>query len=219
MSRHRRHVALSVWPLAVVFGVGVVRMWPALRGAPSYAAESPTSWLLLAVHTLVVLASLGAYVRGWSLLARQADDGAELYRSAGCAKLQKLAGIGAWTFLVAQLALEWFMTIQVGPVALSHYELLRGFLSRPMALGFCGFGLCAIGLFLSQGLAASFRAWGVGRRPESSLRLEVLCTLAAAMVVLVAVNLLSHFVTGRAYWSGSFSVSGTEVAETSSEQR
>jgi hypothetical protein len=60
-------------------------------------------------------------------------------------------------------------------------------------------------VYLSQGIAASFRAWGIGERPESSLRLELGCTLAAALMVLMAVNVLSHFATGRAYWSGSVS--------------
>jgi hypothetical protein len=95
------------------------------------------------------------------------------------------------------------MTVRVGPVALSHYELLRGFLSRSPVVGFYVLGLAALGLFLSQGIAASFRAWGFARRPESSRWLEVGCTLVAAVMVLMAINVLSHFVTGRAYWMGS----------------
>ena len=55
-------------------------------------------------------------------------------------------------------------------------------------------------LFLAQGIAATFRAWGIGTRPETSRWLELGCTLASAMMMLLAVNVLSHFATGRAYW-------------------
>jgi hypothetical protein len=116
--------------------------------------------------------------------------------------LQNLAGAFAWALVVAHLALQWFMTVRVGPVALSQYELLRRFLSRPPALGFYVFGLAALGLFVSQGIAASFRAWGLSRGPESSRWLEVGCTVLSAMMVLMSINVLSHFVTGRAYWMG-----------------
>mgnify|MGYP001823539800 CR=1 FL=1 len=94
------------------------------------------------------------------------------------------------------------MSVRVGPVALSHYELLRGFLSQPPVLAFYLVGLGALGLFASQGLAASLRAWGVGKRRESSLWIEVGCTLLSAVMVLMAINLVSHFATGRAYWMG-----------------
>jgi hypothetical protein len=94
------------------------------------------------------------------------------------------------------------MSLRVGPVALSHYEMLRGFLSRPPVAGFYVLGLAALGLFLSQGIAASFRAWGVAQTPGSSRWLEAGCTLISAAVVLMTVNVLSHFVTGRAYWVG-----------------
>ena len=80
------------------------------------------------------------------------------------------------------------MTMRVGPVALSHYELLRGFLSRPLVLGVYVVGLAALGLYLSQGIAASFRAWGIGTRPETSRWLEVGCTLASAIMMLMAVR-------------------------------
>jgi hypothetical protein len=116
--------------------------------------------------------------------------------------LQKLAGGMAWALVVAHLALHWFMTVRVGPVALSQYELLRGFLSRPLVLGFYVLGLAALGLFMSQGITASVRASGLARRHESSRWLEVGCTLASAVIVLMAINVLSHFVTGRAYWMG-----------------
>ena len=99
--------------------------------------------------------------------------------------------------------LQWFMTARVGPVALSQYELLRGFLSRPPVLAFYVLGLGALGLFLSQGFAATLRAWGVARTPESSRWLEVGCTVASAVMMLMAINVLSHFVTGRAYWMGA----------------
>jgi hypothetical protein len=46
------------------------------------------------------------------------------------------------------------------------------------------------------------RAWGLLRGAESSRWLEVGCTLASAVTVLMAINVLSHFVTGRAYWMG-----------------
>jgi hypothetical protein len=109
----------------------------------------------------------------------------------------------AWAFVVAHLLLRWLMTIRVGPVALSQYELFRQYLSRPPVLAVYVLGLGALGLFLSQGLAASVRAWGLATRAESSLRLEVGCTFVSAVLMLVAINVLSHFVTGRAYWSAS----------------
>jgi hypothetical protein len=203
VPRYRSHVALTVWPIAALFVLGLVHMWPALRGASSYAAASPASWSSLIACTAVVLVSLGAYGRGWSVLPPETRQDAGPYRTPGCLRLQKLAGGFAWAFVLAHLILQWFMTVRVGPVALSHYELLRAFLSRPAVLGFYVLGLAALGLYLSQGIAASFRAWGIGRRPKSSLWLEVGCTLASAVVVLIAINILSHFATGRAYWMAS----------------
>jgi hypothetical protein len=49
----------------------------------------------------------------------------------------------------------------------------------------------------------TLRAWGVARTPESSRWLEVGCTVASAVMMLMAINVLSHFVTGRAYWMGA----------------
>lgn len=214
MSHFRSHVALTVWPMAALFGLGLSRAWPALWGAPSYAASSPASWLSLVAWTIVVLVFIGAYARGWSRLGLADADDAGPYRSVGCVRLQKLAGGLAWAFLVGHLAFHWVMAFRVGPVALSHYELLRGFLSRPLVLGLYVVGLAALGLYLSQGLAASFRAWGLGTRPESSRWLEVGCTLASAIMMLMAVNVLSHFATGRAYWS-AFAPSTRSVGEPS----
>jgi hypothetical protein len=203
VPRHRSHIALTVWPITVLFVLELARTWPALDGATSFAAASPVTWLSLLAYTFVVIVFLGAYARGWNALSRESPSGSDPYRSEGCRRLQKLAGGLAWALVVAHLTLHWFMTVRVGPVALSHYELLRGFLSRPPVLGFYVLGLAALGLFLSQGVAASFRAWGLGRRPESSRWLEGGCTLVSAVMVLMAINVLSHFVTGRAYWMGS----------------
>lgn len=202
MPRYRSHVALTVWPIAVLFVLGLARTWPALAGGRSYAAASPTSWLSLVGCTLVVLVFLGAYARGWSRLPLESTDDAGPYRTTGCLRLQRLAGGFAWAFVVAHLILQWFMTLRVGPVALSQYELMRTFFSRPVVLGFYVLGFAALGLYLSQGIAASFRAWGIGVRSESSRWLEVGCTLASAVMMLAAINVLSHFATGRAYWSG-----------------
>jgi hypothetical protein len=181
----------------------LVRLWPALAGASSFAAASPASWTSLAVYTVLVVVLVGAYARGWSLLSMEAPGSAGPYRSHGCWRLQKLAGGLAWALVVVHLILHWVMTLRVGPVALSQYELLREFLSRLPVLAFYVLELAAVGLFLSQGIAASFRSWGFARRPESSRWLEVGATLASAVMVLAAVNILSHFVTGRAYWMGS----------------
>jgi len=194
--------------MVALFGLGLCRAWPALRGAPSYAASSPASWLFLTAWTIATLVFLGAYARGWSRLGLPGEDDAGPYRSAGCVGLQKLAGAIAWAFLVGHLAIHWAMTFRVGPVALSHYELLRTFLSRPLVLGLYMLGLAAVGLYLAQGIAASFRAWGLGTRPESSRWLEVGCTLASAIMMLMAVNVLSHFATGRAYWMPSAPATG-----------
>ena len=199
MPRARRHVALTVWPIAVVFLVGLVRAWPGIDGAPAYAASASLSWGWLAAHTLAILLSLLAYAVGWGRFAPD-DPSGYPYRSVGCVSLQKVAGGVAWGLLFAQLVLQWVMTLRVGPVALSHYELLRGFLSRAPVLGFCILGLAAFGAYLAQGVAASFRAWGLGVRPESSRWLEVGCTVVSAAIALMAVNVLSNFATGRAYW-------------------
>ncbi|MGB8332396.1 MAG: hypothetical protein WCE62_19890, partial [Polyangiales bacterium] len=129
------------------------------------------------------------------------------------------AGGFAWGLVVAHLILHWVMTVRAGPVALSHYELLRQFLSRPPVLAFYVTGLAAIGLFVSQGLAAGFRAWGLGRTPKSSRWLEVGCTVASAMMVLLAVNALSHFATGRAYWIGAPADSPRSVTATGAQAR
>jgi hypothetical protein len=191
--------------MAVIFSFGLSYMWPALQGASSYAASSPASWFSLVAWTVVVLFFIGAYARGWTRLALAERDGGGPYRSAGCVGLQKLAGAVAWALITGHLVVHWVMTFRVGPVALSHYELLRELLSRPFVIGLYMLGLAALGLYLSQGIAASIRAWGFGTRPESSRWLEVGCTLASAIMILMAVNVLSHFATGRAYWSASSS--------------
>jgi hypothetical protein len=178
-------------------------MWPALGGASSFAAASPVRWSSMAAYSIVLLVLLGLYARGWSVLRSEAPAGAGPYRSHGCRRLQRLAGGLAWGLVVAHLILQWVMTVRVGPVALSHYELLRGFLSRPPVLAFYVAGLAALGIFLSQGLAAAFRAWGFGSRSESSRWFEGGCTVASAVMVLMAINVLSHFATGRAYWMSS----------------
>jgi hypothetical protein len=208
----RSHVALTVWPMVALFGLGLSHMWPALQGAPSYAASSPASWLSLIAWTVVVVGFLGAYVRGWSKFELTDGDDTRPYRSAGCVRLQKLAGGVAWAFLVGHLVVHWVMTFRVGPVALSQYQLLREFLSRPLVLGLYVLGLAALGLYLSQGIAASLRTWGLGTRPESSRWLEVGCTVASAIMMLMAVNILSHFATGRAYWS-AFAPAVRDVGE------
>jgi len=194
---------LTVWPIAALFALELTRMWPALHGASSFAAASPATWLSLVVWSFVLIVFLGLYARGWSLISSDTLAPVGPYRSEGCRRLQKLSGGLAWGLAVAHLILQWVMTVRVGPVALSHYELLRGFLSRPPVLAFYVLGLAALGLFLSQGFAAAFRAWGIGRRPESSRWLEVGCTVASVVMVLLAINVLSHFVTGRAYWMSS----------------
>lgn len=215
MPSYRRHVALTVWPLTALFVLELLRMWPALRGARAFAAASPVTWLSLSACTVLVFSFIAAYARGWSNF--DANAGAGPYESMGCARLQKFAGWLGWAFVFAHLLLQWFMTVRVGPVALSHYELLRGLLSRPLALGFYVLGLGSLGLFLSQGLAASFRAWGFAEKPETSRWLEVGCTLVTAVMMLMAVNVLSHFVTGRAYWSSSPAASGQTTADSERE--
>jgi hypothetical protein len=205
VQRFRSHVALTVWPMGLLFGLALAHMWPALRGAKSYAASSPASWLSLIACTVIVVVFIAAYTRGWSRLVLAAEE-AGPYRSPGCVRLQKLSGGLAWAFILGHMTLHWVMTFRVGPVALSHYELLREFLSLPLVLGVYVVGLAAVGLYLSQGIAASLRSWGVGTRAESSRWLEVGCTLASAIVMLMAVNVVSHFATGRAYWLASGSV-------------
>jgi len=201
VPRHRTHLALTVWPITVLFAYELSHLWPALNGASAFAAASPVSWLSQAACTAVVIAFLLAYMRGWATLRREAPEGAGPYRSGGCRRLQRWAGGLAWALVLGHLGLEWFMFVSVGPVPLSHYELLRGVLSTPAVLGLYVVGLGALGVYLSQGIAASFRALGFAERPESSRWLEVGCTLLSAMMLLMAINVLSHFATGRAYWS------------------
>jgi len=203
VPRHRTHLALTVWPITALFAYELAHLWPALEGARAFAAASPVSWLSQAACTAVVIAFVLAYARGWATLRREAPDGPGPYRSEGCRGLQRWAGALAWGLVLGHLGLEWFMFISAGPVALSHYEILRGVLSTPVALGLYVVGLGALGLYLSQGIAASVRAWGFAEGPESSRWLEVGCTLLSAMMLLMAINVLSHFATGRAYWSSS----------------
>lgn len=202
MPRYRSHIALTVWPIALLFVLELARLWPAIRGSSAFASASPASWAALLLCTLFVVGSLGAYARGWGLLSLAAPESVGPYRSRGCWRLQKLAGGMAWALVVAHLVLHWFMTVRAGPVAISQYELLRAFLSRLPVVVFYVLGLGALGFFLSQGIAASFRAWGLGRRPQTSRWLEVGGTLASAVLMVFAINVLSHFVTGRAYWMG-----------------
>lgn len=202
MPRYRRHIALTVWPLAVLYVLELSRLWPAIGGASAFATASPATWLWLLIWTGLVLGSLGAYARGWSILQLEAAGSTGPYRSSDCWRLQKLTGGLAWGLVVAHLVLHWVMTVRVGPVALSQYELLREFLSRPAVLIYYLAGLGALGLFLSQGMAASVRASGFVQRPESSRWLELGGILCSAVIFLLAINVLSHFVTGRAYWMG-----------------
>jgi len=201
VPRHRSHLALTVWPITALFAYELSHLWPALQGSSAFAAASPVSWLSQAACTAVVIAFLLAYGRGWATLRREAPEGPGPYRSEGCRGLQRWAGALAWGLVLGHLGLEWFMFISAGPVSLSHYELLRDVLSMPVALSLYVLGLGALGVYLSQGIAASFRALGFAEGPESSRWLEVGCTLLTAMMLLMAINVLSHFATGRAYWS------------------
>ena len=201
MPSYRSHVALTVWPIGALFMMGLVRAWPALHGAPAYAAVARGGWFWLIFETLLMAVALLSFAIGWRRFSVRGEDDSGPYRSGGCIRLQKMAGGVAWAFVLSHLILQWFVTVRVGPVALSQYELMRGFLSRPPVLGLYVVGLAALGLYLAQGIAASLRAWGVGVRPETSRWLEASCTLAAAALMLMAVNVLSHFATGRAYWA------------------
>ena len=203
MSEHRRHIALTVLPIAVLYVLEVSRLWPTIRGAQSFAVASPVGWAPLALCTVAVALALAAYSRGWNLLRVDRAGGAGPYRTVADRRVQKLAGGAAWGLAISHLALHWFMTARVGPVAVSQYELLRGFLSRAPVLLFYVLGLTALGFFLAQGFAAGARAHGLGRSSESSRWLEAGGTLASVMMLVFALNLLGHFATGRAYWLGS----------------
>ena len=56
MTRHRGHVALTVWPIAVLLLLETVRLWPALGGATAFAVRSPDTWMSLFARTALVLA-------------------------------------------------------------------------------------------------------------------------------------------------------------------
>jgi hypothetical protein len=110
--------------------------------------------------------------------------------------------------VLLHLGLTWFMFASSGPVALSHYEQWRHLLSLPAVLSLYVLGLGAIGLYLSQGIAASVTDWGSFRRPETSRWVEAGCTVLSAMMLLVAINVLSHFATGRAFWMSTAPTEG-----------
>ncbi|MEM7137972.1 MAG: hypothetical protein AAF500_15415 [Myxococcota bacterium] len=203
MPRHRTHLALTVWPILVLFVLEVSRLWPALGGATAFAAVSPDGWLPLAARSALVFAFFVAYVRGWASLRQTAPSGPGPYRSDGARRLQWWAGAVSWGLVWGHLGLQWFMSLSVGPISLSHYELYRELLSRPFSLGCYAAGLAALGVFASQGLAASFRAMGYAERPETSRWLAPGCILLSAVMLLLAANILSHFVTGRGYLGGS----------------
>lgn len=219
MPRHRSHLALTVWPITVLFALELARLWPSLQGSSAFAAASPVSWLAQVACTAVVFVFFLAYVSGWRSLRREAPEGSGPYRTAGCRSLQWWAGALAWGLVLGHLGVQWFMIMSTGPVSLSHYELLRGFLSTPVVLVVYVVGLGALGLYLSQGIAASFRAWGFAAGPESSRWLEVGCTLASAVLLLMAINVLSHFATGRGYWWSSSPVSAELPARGGSSTR
>lgn len=214
MLRHRSHLALTVWPIALLFVLEIVRLWPSLRGASAFAAASPDTWPSLFARSALSLAFFGAYVRGWRVLQRAAPDGPGPYRSTGCRRLQGWAGGVAWALIAGHLGLQWMMFISSGPFALSHYELLREALSMPGVLALYMMGLGALGLFMGQGFAASARGMGFAETPESSRWLEVGCTFLSAIMLLTAINVLSHFATGRGYWTGAT----VEEAPPSSDQ-
>ena len=201
MSRHQSHLALTVWPITALLFFAFAHFWPALSGASAYAAASPVSWLSQAASTAVVVAFALAYVLGWAVLRREAPESPGPYRTKGGRRLQAWAGGLAWTLVLGHFGLEWAMLFESGPVSLSHYEILRAVLSRPVALAAYVAGLAALGLFLSQGWAASVRALQDSDKLESSRWVDVGCTLLAAGMFLLAINVLSHFATGRAYWS------------------
>ncbi|MEM9727000.1 MAG: hypothetical protein AAF997_00335 [Myxococcota bacterium] len=203
MARFRSHLALTVWPIVVLLLLEVARLWPALGGATEYAASSPESWLSLVARSALVLAFFTAYVRGWALLRRADPDGPGPYASVGSRRLQRGAGGLAWAMVLGHLGLQWFMFLTVGPASLSHYEIFRETLSLPWVLGAYMLGFGAFGVFVSQGLPAALRAMGYAERPETSRWLAVGCTFFTAIMLMLAVNILSHFATGRAYWFSS----------------
>lgn len=209
MRRHRSHLAWTLWPITVLFVIVLARSWPALGGASEFAAAAASGWLSLFAWTVVVWVFLGANVAAWRTLRYDEPEGAGPYRSPGCRRLQRAAGAGAWAWMLGHLTLQWYAFLAAGPAALSHYELYRQVLSRPWAVAVSMLGLAALGLYLAQGSAAWLRSMGLGRRPESSPWVEVGCTLLSAMMVLMAVNVLSHFATGRAYWTTSVHHEGT----------
>lgn len=200
MQRYRSHLALTVWPLGALFVLELFRLGPALRGSASFALASRSGWLAQSLWTAVALALLGLYVRGWVSLQR---EGAGPYRTVGCRRLQQWAGAVGWALILGHLAVRWWLFASVGNQPLAHYELLRSILSHPLTLSLYLLGAGAVCLYLSQGVAASIRSAGVVRRPETSRWLEVGCTLGAAVLLLVAANILSHFAIGRAFWFGA----------------
>lgn len=202
MTRHRSHLALTVWPIALLTLLEIARLWPALGGATAFAVGSPDSWLALAARTALVLAFLAAYVRGWGALRRANAEGPGPYRTVGNRRLQRASGAVAWTLVLGHLGLQWYMFFSSGPAALSHYEILRQTLSLPWVLGLYVVGLGALGLYLSQGFAVALRGMGFAEEPKNSRWLSAGCTLLAVVMLMMAVNILSHFSTGRAYWSG-----------------
>ena len=191
---------MTVGPLGALFILELIRLGPALGGSASFAIASRSGWLAQTVWTAVALGLLGLYARGWASLGR---NGAGPYRTAGCRRLQQWAGAFGWALVLGHLAVRWWLLASVGSEPLAHYELLRSILSRPLTVSLYLLGSGAVCLYLSQGVAASIRSVGLVRRPETSRWLEVGCTLGAAVLLLVAANILSHFTIGRAFWFGA----------------
>ena len=174
----------------------------ALQGSTAFAAATDAGWGDLFWVTLLILGSLALYVWGWRMLAHEPAEAPGPYRSAGCRGLQRWAGFLACGLVLGHLAVRWWMHFYAGPEALSHYGLWRDILSLPAVIGAYLLGLGATCLYLSQGLSAFVRSFGLASGPSASRWLEIGFTLAAAALLLVSSNLLSHFATGRA-WVGS----------------
>lgn len=202
MGQYRAHLSLTVGPLALLWVWELSRLGFALQGSAAFAAATNAGWGDLFWVTLLILVCAASYSWGWRLLAAEPADAAGPYRSAGCRRLQRWAGWFAWALVLGHLGVRWWMHAYAGPEALSHYELWRDVLSLPVVVGAYLLGLGATGLYLSQGLAAFVRSFGLERRPRASRWLELGCSVLAAGLLLASGNVLSHFATGRA-WLGS----------------
>ena len=186
---------LAIIPLAVFFPLEVFRLSFGLGGAVPFSLGFRLGWMGTAVVTVVLGASLVAFVTGG---ARRDTD----LLSEGSKRLQRYAGLLCWAFVVLHLSYLWGALNQVGAEPLGQYNFLRNRLSLPINVAFYAVGLGAVSLYLVQGIPVVMRGWGAAQSPRGYKRLQIGVGVLAWLFFVFTINVLSHYATGRALWVG-----------------